>query len=143
MPTLEHAIALAAKAHEGQLDQSGQPYILHPLRVMLSVATVDERIAAVLHDVVEDTRFTLEDLLAAGFSTTVVDAVEALTKRPGEHRMEAAVRAAANPIAKRVKLADNADNMDPSRMPSPTPRDLARLKEYQAVRAFLLGQSAG
>ncbi|MBP8277859.1 MAG: HD domain-containing protein [Propionivibrio sp.] len=59
MPSLEHAIALAASAHSGQVDKAGQPYILHPLRLMLAVTTPDERMAAVLHDVVEDTAITL------------------------------------------------------------------------------------
>jgi hypothetical protein len=64
MSTLEHAIALAACAHAGQVDKAGQPYILHPLRVMLRLSGADERIVAVLHDVVEDTPRTIERLRA-------------------------------------------------------------------------------
>lgn len=141
MPTLERAIAIAAAAHAGQTDKAGQPYILHPLRVMLRVAQPEERMAAVLHDVVEDTDVTLAQLRAEGFPEPVVDAVEALTKRPGETRLEAAARAAGHPIALRVKLADNAENMDLSRIPQPTPRDHARLQEYEAVRALLLARA--
>jgi (p)ppGpp synthase/HD superfamily hydrolase len=142
MPTLERAIALAAQAHAGQQDKGGQPYILHPLRVMLRVSGDAERIAAVLHDVVEDTDVSLAQLAAEGFSKDVVDAVEALTKRHGETRLEAAHRAAAHPVARVVKLADNAENSDLSRIPNPTERDLARMEEYRQVRAILLASGA-
>src|SRR5262245_38340414 len=138
MPTLERAIEIAAAAHAGQVDKAGQPYILHPLRVMLRVQLPHERMAAVLHDVVEDTTVTLDQLRAEGFPVAVVDAVAALTKLPGETRLQAAARAAANPIALEVKLADNAENMDLSRIPNPTPKDFARLEEYRAVREVLL-----
>jgi (p)ppGpp synthase/HD superfamily hydrolase len=138
MSTLERAIAIAATAHAGQLDKAGQPYILHPLRVMLTLSSEEERIVGVLHDVVEDTDLSLIDLEQEGFSKVIVDAVQALTKLPGETRMEAAVRAAQNPIARRVKLADNADNMDLSRIPNPTEADFARIEEYRKVRHFLL-----
>ncbi|MYM75290.1 HD domain-containing protein [Duganella sp. FT109W] len=138
MATLERAIAIAAAAHAGQVDKAGQPYILHPLRVMLRVATEHERMAAVLHDVVEDTDVTLHALAAEGFAPEVIAAVEALTKRPGESRMQAAERAAANPIARVVKLADNAENMDLSRIANPSATDYARLEEYKLVREALL-----
>ncbi|MFO1225299.1 HD domain-containing protein [Roseateles sp.] len=138
MATLERAIAIAASAHAGQRDKAGQPYILHPLRVMLAFQSDEDRIVAVLHDVVEDTVITLADLQAEGFSPAVVAAVEALTKRKGESRLEAATRAAADSIACRVKLADNAENMDLSRIPKPTAKDHARIEEYRQVRAILL-----
>lgn len=142
MPTLERAIALAARAHEGQRDKGGAPYILHPLRVMLRVEGELERIVAVLHDVVEDSPVTPADLAAEGFPPAVLDALEALTKRPGESRMDAAKRAAADPLARVVKLADNAENMDLSRIGSPTPKDHARLEEYRRVREVLLAAEA-
>jgi (p)ppGpp synthase/HD superfamily hydrolase len=142
MSTLEKAIAIAATAHAGQVDKAGQPYILHPLRVMLRVNSDEERIAAVLHDAVEDTPVTLDELRSQGFSEPIVEAVRALTKLPGESRLAAAERAAANPIAIVVKLADNAENMDLSRIPEPTEKDYARLREYEAVRALLLSRSA-
>jgi GTP diphosphokinase / guanosine-3',5'-bis(diphosphate) 3'-diphosphatase len=145
MPTLERAIAIAALAHTGQLDLAGEPYIVHPLRVMLRVMQVSgmhARMAAVLHDVVEDTPVTLEELAAEGFAPEVLHAVEALTKRPGETRLQAAARAAADPIALTVKLADNAENSDLSRIPNPTPKDLARMEEYARVRELLLAAQA-
>lgn len=138
MATLERAIQIAAEAHAGQTDKAGEPYILHPLRVMLRVRTEDERIAAVLHDVVEDTPMTLENLVADGFRPSVIEAIEALTKRPGETRLTAAARAAQNVIAREVKLADNAENMDIGRIENPTEKDYARIEEYKEVRAVLL-----
>ena len=138
--TLERAIEIAAGAHAGQFDKAGQPYILHPLRVMLRMTSAHQRMAAVLHDVVEDTPVSLAQLVAEGFAPEVVAAVYALTKRPGESRIDAARRAAADPVARQVKLADNAENMDLSRIDKPTERDFARLEEYKAVREILLGR---
>lgn len=131
MSTLEHAIALAAKAHEGQVDKAGQPYVLHPLRMMLRLTTLEERITAVLHDVVEDCGVTLEQLRAEGFSEAIIDAVVAVTRQPDETYQAFVLRAAANPIGRRVKLADLADNSDLSRIPNPTERDRKRLEKYQ------------
>ena len=142
MANLERAIQISAAAHAGQTDKAGQPYVLHPLRVMLSVTSPQERMAAILHDVVEDTPMTFEDLAEEGFHKDVIDAVDtirALTKFDGESRIDAAHRAAQNPIARQVKLADVTDNMDMSRLPNPTGRDYARLGEYEQVRAILEG----
>lgn len=138
MSTVERAIEIAASAHAGQTDKGGSPYILHPLRLMLAMTTDPERIAAVLHDVVEDTNVTIEQLVSEGFTSEVLDAVTALTKLPGETRHDAAVRAAVNSVARRVKLADNADNMDLTRITNPTEKDYARIEEYKAVREVLL-----
>ena len=109
---------------------------------MLRVNTAEERIVAILHDVVEDTSVTLEQLANEGFPATTLAAVRALTKLPGESRMEAAARAAVNPVARTVKLADNAENMDISRIANPTEKDYARLKEYERVRELLLSTNA-
>lgn len=138
MATLERAIEIAAKAHAGQTDKAGEAYILHPLRVMLSLTTENERIAGVLHDVLEDTNVTLEQLKLEGFANEVLVALVALTKERGESRMQAAARAKKDPIARAVKLADNKDNSNISRIKSPTEKDFARLEEYRAVRELLL-----
>jgi GTP diphosphokinase / guanosine-3',5'-bis(diphosphate) 3'-diphosphatase len=138
MATLEKAIQISAQAHENQFDKAGQPYILHPIRVMLRVQSTAERITAVLHDVVEDTEITIDDLAQAGFSAEILEAIDALTKRKGETRLEAAARAASNPIARIVKLADNTENMDLSRIEHPTEKDFVRIEEYKAVRELLL-----
>lgn len=143
MSSLEHAIELAARSHAGQLDKAGQPYILHPLRLMFAVQTPHERMAAILHDVVEDTQITLEDLIREGFPPEVITAVQALTKQAGESRIDAARRAAADPIARVVKLADVTDNMDLSRISSPTEKDHARIQEYEQVRQLLLEAMSG
>jgi (p)ppGpp synthase/HD superfamily hydrolase len=137
MATLERAIQIATSAHAGQTDKAGQPYVLHPLRVMDSVTSLQEKMAAILHDVVEDTPITFEDLAEEGFHKDVIDAIRALTKFDCESRIDAAHRAAQNPIARQVKLADVADNMDMSRLPNPTDKDYERLREYEQVRAIL------
>ena len=137
MATLESAIQLAAEAHSGQQDKAGKPYILHPIRVMLSVSTTDEQIAAILHDTVEDTDVTYEQLSEAGFSAEIISAVRALTKLDGESRVEAARRAVKHPIARQVKLADVKDNLDISRIPHLTDKDHARLDEYKLVQEIL------
>ena len=117
MPTLSDAIALAAKAHSTQTDKAGQPYILHPIRVMLRMKTDDARMAAVLHDVVEDTDVTLDDLRAQGYPEEVVAAVDAVSRREAEGETYDAFveRSAQNPLAVQVKLGDLADNMSPER----------------------------
>lgn len=131
MPTLERAIAIAAQAHAGQLDKAGAPYVLHPLRVMLQLATLEERIVGVLHDVIEDTGVTEQQLREEGFSEAVLQALAAVTKREGEPYMDFVHRAAADPIGRRVKMADLTDNSDLSRITNPTPRDFERLERYR------------
>lgn len=114
--TLSDAIAIATAAHEGQVDKSGRPYIGHPLRVMASVSGEHAQMAAVLHDVIEDTPVTAADLLARGCPTAVVDAVVALSHLPDEPQADYLRRVAANPLAAIVKRADIADNLSPARM---------------------------
>jgi (p)ppGpp synthase/HD superfamily hydrolase len=137
MSTLEKAIQIAAIAHSGQKDKAGEPYILHPLKVMMHVKTEEERIVAVLHDVVEDSEFTIQDLENEGFDQNILFAVDALTKRKGETKIDAAKRAAENKIARMVKLADNKENSDLTRIKNPNERDFARLEEYKIVREIL------
>ena len=141
MATLEQAIAFAAQQHAGQVDKANAPYILHPIRVMLNVPDIEHKIVAVLHDVLEDTETSAEDLYALGFQTHIVEAIVALTKKQGESRLQAVQRTVQNPIARVVKLADITDNMDLSRIPAPTLKDLERLNEYKQVRDTLLAQN--
>jgi (p)ppGpp synthase/HD superfamily hydrolase len=130
--TLERAIAIAAEAHAGQVDKAGAPYVLHPLRMMLRVTSNDERVVAVLHDVCEDCPgWTLDRLRAEGFPDHVIDALRSVTKRDGEDYEGFVRRAAANPIGRRVKLADLEDNCDLSRIAAPTQRDFERIEKYQ------------
>jgi len=138
--TIEHAIALAAKAHEGQVDKAGAPYVLHPLRMMQSLSTNEERIVAILHDVVEDCEGWSPDRLRdEGFSQAVIEAVGAVTKRDGEPYDDFVLRAAANPIGRRVKLADLRDNCDLSRIAEPTERDFQRIEKYRRAIATIEG----
>lgn len=143
MSILERAIEIAARAHSGQVDKAGLPYVLHPLRMMLRLTEPSDRIVAVLHDVVEDTDWTLEQLREEGFGETVLAAVDALTwrERDGESYQAFVQRAAANGIARRVKLADIEDNLDLSRIKTLTPKDHARCDQYRAARVVL--QAAG
>lgn len=141
MATLERAISLAAERHAGQVDKANAPYILHPLRVMLNVPDIEHKIVAVLHDILEDTTTTIDELYKLGFQTHLIDAIIALTKQEGESRIQAAQRTVQNPIARVVKLADITDNMDLTRIQSPTMKDFERLKEYQQVRDILLSQN--
>ena len=129
--TLERAIAIAATAHAGQVDKGGAPYILHPLKVMLRMSSLEERIVAVLHDVVEDCGISLEDLRKEGFSESVLSAIESVTKVPGESYEDFVERAAQNPIGRVVKLADLEENSDLSRIASPNWEDLERIEKYR------------
>lgn len=137
MSTLERAIAIAAQAHEGQTDKAGAPYILHPLRLMMRLTSIEERIVAVLHDVVEDSSVTFGDLEKEGFTTEVLDALKSVTRQAAESYDEFVLRAAANSIGRRVKLADLEDNCDLSRIAAPTERDYARIEKYQRAIAVI------
>ncbi|WP_027611696.1 HD domain-containing protein [Pseudomonas sp. URIL14HWK12:I6] len=129
--TLERAISIAATAHAGQVDKGGAPYILHPLKVMLRMTTLEERIVAVLHDVVEDCGISLDDLRKEGFSEEILSAIESVTKVPGESYEDFVDRAAQNPIGRVVKLADLEENSDLSRIASPSWEDLERVEKYR------------
>ncbi|MNL42771.1 Bifunctional (p)ppGpp synthase/hydrolase relA [compost metagenome] len=135
--TLERAIAIAANAHQGQVDKGGSPYILHPLKVMLRVNTLEERIVAVLHDVVEDCGISLDELRQEGFSEAVLEAIAAVTKVPGESYEAFVERAALNPVGRVVKLADLEENSDLSRIEQPSWDDLERIEKYRRAIGIL------
>ncbi len=137
MSTLDKAIAIAALAHAGQVDKHGQPYILHPLRIMMSMTTEPEKISALLHDVIEDSDLVLEDLRAEGFSEEILTAVQLLTKGEDENYTEYVSRLAHNRLARTVKIADLEDNMDLRRIISITDEDLRRLQRYHWAWHFL------
>ena len=143
MATIEKALQIAAKAHEGQKDKSGEPYILHPLRAMMSVAGEEAQIVAVLHDVIEDTPVTADDLRQAGFSEKGIDAVLCVTHEQDEPYAEYVIRCKANEIARRVKLADLEDNSRLARTilrPERFDADVARLRKYFLSYKFLTDQ---
>lgn len=135
---LERAIATAADAHAGQRDKADEPYILHPLRVMVSMTTEAERAAAILHDVAEDCDGWDVERIAAEFGSEVGSAVDALTKRSGEEYDAYLGRIEANPIAVKVKLADLQDNSNMTRLKHPTEQDKDRLRKYQLAIARLM-----
>ena len=114
---LDRAIALAVEAHAGHRDAGGQPYVLHPLRVMLRLGGETERVVAVLHDAVESQpdRVSLDRLRREGYPEEVIYAVDRLTRREGESYEAFADRIAPSELARRVKLADLADNLEPAR----------------------------
>lgn len=113
---LRLCVALACHAHEGQTDKGGQPYIGHPLRVMKAVNHPHEKMAAVLHDIVEDTWVTFDILHFLHLPRPVVRAIECLTKSPGESYEGYLGRVTQDPLAARVKVADLIDNLNPSRL---------------------------
>jgi hypothetical protein len=140
MATLERALRIAAEAHEGQTDKEGLPYILHALRVMLGVLGEEAQIVAVLHDVVEDTPVTLDDLRAAGFSEAILAAVARVTHAPGEPYADYVVRCKGDEIARRVKLSDLTDNSRLDRTilrPDRFDADEARLRKYVLSYKYL------
>ena len=142
-PTLEDAIRLAVEAHHGQRDKNGQPYILHPLRVMFRLDTEPERIVGVLHDVIEDTEYTPDDLLKLGYSEEILQALDGVTRREGESYEDFVLRSKANSISRRVKIADLEDNMDIRRMIGVTPKDMERLARYRKAWAELQQEAHG
>lgn len=135
--TLEIAWRIASQAHAGQLDKGGRPYIEHPLAVAGLVSSEDEKAVALLHDVVEDSAYSLDDLLDAGIPSHIVDAVDSITKRDGESYDGYLVRVTANTLACTVKLADMTHNSDISRIPHPTQNDYDRVERYKRSIALL------
>ena len=137
---IEHAIQIAVKAHAGQRDKAGQPYIFHPLRMMFAVEMEEERIVALLQDVVEDCAgWTFERMKSHGFSPSVLEALDSVTKRTDEDYMAFVQRAAANPIGRQVKIADLRDNIDLSRIAKPCERDHVRIAKYKEAITYLTG----
>lgn len=131
MATLERALEIAIIHHGGQKEKNGTPYAFHPIRLSLTLDTEAEKITALLHDIVEDTNLTLDDLTDEGFSPEVLEAVDLLTHNPQEDYETYIDKIATNPLARAVKLADLADNMDIRRLPAPIgEKDMQRLRRY-------------
>lgn len=132
---LDRAKAIAESAHEGQVDKAGKPYIEHPMRVMAMGKTMEEKIAGVLHDVVEDSEWTFEMLEEQGIPKDVMDALRCVTKLSEDEDYDHFIaRIKTNPLAVKVKLNDLKDNMDITRLNKVTQKDLARLSKY--IRAY-------
>ncbi len=140
MSTLDRAIRIAAVAQMRRTDQPGEPYSLHLLRVMFAFSP-PARIAAVLHDVLEDTNYTLHLLEMDGFSQPDLDAVVALTRAEGESYPDFVLRAARDPIGREVKIADIRDNLRLERLARLPDPELRRLERKYTQALQLLGVS--
>lgn len=123
LPTINDTIALIQSAHAGQVDKGGQAYWTHPFRVMQRLGdhvSTDTKLAALLHDVIEDTEISAVDLVGLGYPPCVVKAVELLTRVPDSKLTYIdwirSIATSGNEIAIRVKIADNEDNIDPERI---------------------------
>lgn len=130
---LNKMLVLATNRHAGQFDRGGNPYILHPLKVMYYLKTNDEELQciALAHDLVEDTDTPFSELREMGFSERVITGIEALTKRVGETYDEYKERVKVNADARKVKMADLRHNSDIRRLKGVTEKDLARIEKYQ------------
>ena len=131
------ARALATKAHEGQTDKAGLPYITHPERVALRMESPELQVIGWLHDTVEDTPITLRDIGAA-FGPETAAAVDAISRRNGEPWSDYLERVDANPMARQVKISDLIDNSNLSRIPHVTLKDVERQKKYNKALKKLL-----
>ena len=139
MTLLERAIQIAVTAHAGQIGKDGSPYILHPLRLMLKMDSEEAKIVAVLHDVVEDTDVSFEDLSREGFPEPVLEALRFLTHDKDTPYEDYVERIKPHPLARKVKLADLEDNSDIRRLSGIEEKDLQRLKKYH--RAWMILKS--
>ena len=131
------AIKLSFQAHAGQLDRCGIPYVTHPLHLAEQMPDEDCTVAALLHDVVEDTDYSLEDLRRMDFPPRALEAVALLTHDPAEPYLDYVARLKQNPVARTVKLADLRHNSDLTRLDTVTERDLARVEKYAAALRLL------
>ena len=135
---IERAIQIAVAAHAGIKDKGGKPYILHPIKVMMRVETEEEQIVAILHDVVEDTDWTFDALRNEGFSETVIEALETVTKQSEDEDYEDFIkRSLRNDIGRKVKIADLLENLDVTRIGELSEKDIKRINKYKKALQIL------
>ena len=135
--TLEKAYNLAFTYHKGQVDKANKPYINHVVYVANHVNSHNEKIVAILHDIVEDTSLTLNDLKELGFSNIVIEAIDAITKRKGEDYQDYLKRVMNNKIAIKVKIEDLKHNSDITRFDNPTIENINKCNEYKKKLEFV------
>ena len=135
----ETAICIAARAHHNQFEKTGKPYILHPLRLMTQLSDEHEMTVAVLHDVVEDSELSFEDLIAVGISHQAIASLKLLTHVDGVPYQDYIAALARDPVARRIKMLDLQDNMDLNRMPNPRQKDFDRIQRYHEAYKYLEG----
>lgn len=133
---IKQAMKIAYKAHDGQYDKNGYPYIHHPFHLAEQMETEEEIIVALLHDVIEDSKISIKELKEAGFSKEVITAIELLTKPSDANYFNYIRKISTNELAKKVKLADLLHNRDLSRFDKVTEKEWERNKKYQ--RAYNL-----
>lgn len=133
----EKAYEIAKKAHLGQIDKAGEDYIKHPEKVASFVNSDEEKAVAYLHDVIEDTELTLEDLREYGFSKEVLKAIDVITKKKGQDYQTYLYSVKENKLVRVVKLANLRHNSDLTRLPKITKKDLERNKKYISAIKFL------
>lgn len=133
------AVNIAYKAHEGQIDKSGIPYIFHPMHLADQMITEDTCVVAILHDVLEDTDVTYEELSKEGFTKEQLEAVKLLTHSSDVPYLDYVRNLKDNPIARTVKLADLKHNQDTTRLNVITKKDEKRLIKYKKAENILLG----
>ena len=140
---IERAIQIAVEAHAGAKDKGGSPYILHPINVMMRMKTDDEKIVAILHDVVEDTDWTFQTLREEGFSETILDALASVTKVSEDEDYELFIeRCSKNAIGSRVKVADLMENLDVTRIGELREKDMKRINKYKkAIKVLSVARS--
>ena len=136
-PLTKKALRLCFDAHRDQVDKTGLPYVFHPFHLAEQMKDEATTVCALLHDVVEDTDYTLDDLRAMGFPAEVVDALALLTHDPAVPYMDYVKEIAQNPIARKVKMADLRHNSDLSRMDVVDERALQRNEKYKRALAYL------
>lgn len=131
------AMKFCFKAHKDQVDKSGMPYVFHPFHVAEQMTDEATTIVALLHDVVEDTDYTLEDIAAEGFGKEILEAVALMTHEDGVPYLDYVAKLKDNPIARTVKLADLAHNSDLSRIGEIDEETKQRLEKYKKAKAIL------
>lgn len=134
---LDRAALICVTSHAGQRDKAGQAYFQHPMRVAMRCRTPEERIVALLHDVIEDCGVSTDDLLREGFPREIVECVLSVTKIPGESYMDFVARAKRDPIGHIVKLHDLEDNLDVFRLNEISPEMARRYNKYLTAHRFL------
>ena len=131
------ALLLCFKAHKDQHDKSGMPYVFHPFHLAEQMKDEITTVVALLHDVVEDTSYTVEDLRAMGFPEEAIVAIQLMTHDKTIPYMDYVARIKENPIARKVKLADLRHNSDLTRLGAPTEKDLRRIEKYRKAISLL------
>lgn len=142
-PLTKKAMRLCFDAHKDQVDKSGMPYVFHPFHVAEQMTTEETTVVALLHDVVEDTDYTIDDLRAMGFPEAVTDALALMTHTKGVPYMEYVAAIKGNPIATAVKLADLRHNSDLSRLDAVDEKALRRVEKYKKAITLLETEAAG